>query len=111
MQQRKGVIDAGDLSQGLPLELSGATLRVPVPPGTFVKTAGGKALGDLVAPGQELLVASGGEGGPCIIGAPRGRVARRKAAGAGSAKNGEAEGEREEKPLHLVPRSLAASAR
>lgn len=100
--ERKGSADAGDeLSQGSPLQLNGATLRVSVPPGTFVKTAGGKSLGDLVTPGQQLLVASGGEGGPCIVGAPRGRVARRKAASAGGARNGEAEGER-----HRIPSSV-----
>jgi GTPase involved in cell partitioning and DNA repair len=101
--ERKGDTDAGDaLSQGSPLDLSGATLRVSVPPGTFVKTAGGRALGDLVTPGQELLVASGGEGGPCIVGAARGRVAKRKAADASRGKNGEAEGERS-RALPLVP--------
>ena len=45
----------------------GLTLRVPVPPGTFVRTSGGKVLDDLVAPGQELRVAAGGEGGPCVL--------------------------------------------
>ena len=45
----------------------GAPLRVPVPPGTFVRTKSGRVLGDLVAPGEELIVASGGEGGPCIL--------------------------------------------
>ena len=44
-----------------------APLRVPVPPGTFVRTKSGKVLGDLVRPGEELCVAAGGEGGPCIL--------------------------------------------
>lgn len=47
----------------------GLDLRVPVPPGTFVRTKkGGRVLGDLVAPGQELIVAKGGTGGPCVLG-------------------------------------------
>ena len=37
----------------------GAALRVPVPPGTFVRTKSGKVLGDLVRPGEELTVAMG----------------------------------------------------
>ena len=45
----------------------GAHLRVPVPPGTFVRTSSGRVLGDLIAAGQELRVAAGGEGGPCIL--------------------------------------------
>jgi GTPase involved in cell partitioning and DNA repair len=39
-------------------------LRIPVPPGTVVRRKRGKVLlGDLVRPGQTLLVASGGRGG------------------------------------------------
>ena len=39
-------------------------LRIPVPPGTVVRRKRGKVLlGDLVAPGQQLRVASGGRGG------------------------------------------------
>lgn len=45
----------------------GEVLRIPVPPGTFVRTKSGKVLGDLVAPRQELIVAVGGEGGPCVL--------------------------------------------
>ena len=45
----------------------GEPLRVPVPPGTFVRTTSGRVLGDLVAPGAELRVAVGGEGGPCVL--------------------------------------------
>ena len=45
----------------------GEVLRVPVPPGTFVRTKNGRVLGDLVAPRQELVVAAGGEGGPCVL--------------------------------------------
>ena len=46
---------------------NGEHLRVPVPAGTFVRTKGGRVLGDLVRPGQELRVACGGEGGPCML--------------------------------------------
>lgn len=66
-------------SPDLPTSLSnvrlrdGPPLRVPVPPGTFVRTKSGKVLGDLVRPGEELCVASGGEGGPCVLNeAPQG---------------------------------------
>lgn len=45
----------------------GETLRVPVPPGTFVRTKNGRVLGDLVRPGEELCVVRGGEGGPCVL--------------------------------------------
>ncbi len=38
-------------------------LVLPVPPGTVVKTASGRALADLVEPGTELVVARGGRGG------------------------------------------------
>lgn len=81
------------MESGVPMDLSGSTLRVAVPPGTFVKTAGGKALADLVRPGQEVSVATGGDGGPCIVGAARGRGAKAKNARRGKAKKGEAEGD------------------
>jgi GTP-binding protein len=43
---------------------SGADLVLPVPPGTIVYDAEtGAVLGDLVEPGQRLLVAAGGRGG------------------------------------------------
>lgn len=43
---------------------SGADLGVPVPPGTRVFAAEtGELVGDLVTPGERLLVAAGGEGG------------------------------------------------
>jgi len=42
-------------------------LVIPVPPGTFVRTKGGKVLGDLVSPRQRLVVAEGGGGGPCVL--------------------------------------------
>jgi len=43
---------------------SGADLLIPVPPGTIVfRQADGEVLGDLVDPGQRLVIASGGRGG------------------------------------------------
>jgi GTP-binding protein len=43
---------------------AGASMRVPVPPGTVVYDANtGDLLGDLTEPGQELVVAQGGRGG------------------------------------------------
>lgn len=43
---------------------AGPDLRVPVPPGTVVYDAdSGELLGDLTAPGHELVVARGGRGG------------------------------------------------
>lgn len=42
----------------------GEDLRLPVPPGTLVRDAeSGELLGDLMRPGQELLVVRGGRGG------------------------------------------------
>lgn len=43
-------------------------LVIGVPAGTFVRTKAGKPLGDLVTPGQRLVVAEGGAGGPCVLG-------------------------------------------
>jgi GTP-binding protein len=42
---------------------AGASLRVPVPVGTVVKTESGETIADLAAPGEELLAARGGAGG------------------------------------------------
>jgi GTPase len=58
---------ADDGRKGGPNNMSGRyakELRVPVPPGTLVyKADTGELLGDLVEPGQRLLVAKGGRGG------------------------------------------------
>jgi len=54
-------------TEGAAPPLDARELLVPVPPGTFVRTAGGRVLGDLVAPGQRLVVATGGAGGPCVL--------------------------------------------
>jgi len=43
---------------------SGATLRIPVPPGTVVRDMeSGMVIADLTEPGQEVVVARGGRGG------------------------------------------------
>jgi len=43
---------------------SGATLRIPVPPGTVVRDLeSGMVIADLTEPGQEVVVARGGRGG------------------------------------------------
>ena len=55
-------------------------LRIPVPPGTVVRRKRGAILlGDLVRPGQQLLVAAGGKGGPGV---------RPPSAGGGAASGG-----------------------
>lgn len=41
--------------------------RIGVPPGTVVKTQQGRFLADLVSPGDEVVVARGGEGGLCFF--------------------------------------------
>lgn len=38
-------------------------VRIPVPPGTLIRSEDGAILGDLVEPGQELTVCRGGRGG------------------------------------------------
>ena len=56
----RGVRGSGKNQQGA----AGDDLLVPVPPGTMVYEAdGGELLADLVADGQQLLVARGGRGG------------------------------------------------
>ena len=58
---------AQDGGKGGPDNMSGRggkDLIIPVPPGTLVYNEdGGELMGDLVAPGQRLLVAKGGRGG------------------------------------------------
>ncbi|MGD2162467.1 MAG: GTPase ObgE [Anaerolineales bacterium] len=38
-------------------------VRIPVPPGTIIRSEGGAIIGDLVQPDQELIVCQGGRGG------------------------------------------------
>ncbi|CAL4927854.1 unnamed protein product [Urochloa decumbens] len=56
---------------------AGETLRIPVPVGTVVKRKKGAVLADLTHPGDEVLVARGGQGGISLIDVPE--YKRRKA--------------------------------
>ncbi|CAN1127118.1 Probable GTP-binding protein OBGC2 [Linum perenne] len=53
--------------------LASPSLRIPVPLGTVVKHKRGKLLADLTYPGQEILVARGGQGGISLLDAPEHR--------------------------------------
>ncbi|KAK4860044.1 hypothetical protein QYF36_016281 [Acer negundo] len=69
--KRGGNVDSmGVLSSLLRNGLASPTLRVPVPVGTVVKHKRGKLLADLAQPGQEVLVARGGQGGISLLGVP-----------------------------------------
>eukprot|EP00899_Mesostigma_viride_P016424 jgi/Mesvir1/24783/Mv22036-RA.2 len=52
--------------------------RVPVPPGTIVKTKRGRLLADLTEPGMEVVAAKGGMGGISTVSLSKGAAARRK---------------------------------
>ncbi|KAL6894265.1 hypothetical protein ACP4OV_008363 [Aristida adscensionis] len=67
----------GTLSSRMHSGFAGETLRIPVPVGTVVKRRKGTVLADLAHPGDEVLVARGGQGGISLIDAPEYR--RRKA--------------------------------
>jgi GTP-binding protein len=55
---------SGQAGQGSHRNGAGAAdLIVPVPPGTVVQTPEGEVIADLVAPGQQYLLAAGGHGG------------------------------------------------
>ncbi|OIW03515.1 hypothetical protein TanjilG_31028 [Lupinus angustifolius] len=51
--------------------LAAPTLRIPVPVGTVVKSKRGKMLADLAQPGDEFLVARGGQGGISLLQTPQ----------------------------------------
>ena len=68
-------------------------LRIGVPPGTFVRTKSGRVLGDLVRPGEELCVAVGGEGGPCVLNEDKQKRIGGKAGGGRRANDPDAEAE------------------
>ncbi|XP_038900001.1 probable GTP-binding protein OBGC2 [Benincasa hispida] len=75
--KRGGNVDAmGVLTSQLHNGFAAPTLRIPVPIGTVVKRKRGKLLADLVHPGDEILVARGGQGGISLIDTPESR--RRK---------------------------------
>ncbi|XP_009598033.1 probable GTP-binding protein OBGC2 [Nicotiana tomentosiformis] len=69
--KRGGNVDAmGVLTSYLQNGLAAPTLRIPVPLGTVVKHKRGKFLADLANPGDEVLVARGGQGGISLLEVP-----------------------------------------
>ncbi|CAA0843426.1 GTP-binding protein OBGC- chloroplastic [Striga hermonthica] len=69
--KRGGNVDAmGILSSQVHNGLAGPTLRIPVPLGTVVKHKRGKLLADLARPGDEVVVARGGQGGISLLEMP-----------------------------------------
>ncbi|KAG6785728.1 hypothetical protein POTOM_007309 [Populus tomentosa] len=75
--KRGGNVDAmGVLTSQLHNGLAAPTLRIPVPVGTVVKRKRGMLLADLAQPGDEILVARGGQGGISLIEAPEHRKKR-----------------------------------
>ncbi|KAJ6835451.1 putative GTP-binding protein OBGC2 [Iris pallida] len=69
--KRGGNVDAmGTLSSQLHDGFAGAPLRIPVPVGTVVKRKRGTFLADLAHPGDEILVARGGQGGISLLEMP-----------------------------------------
>ncbi|KAJ8772590.1 hypothetical protein K2173_027767 [Erythroxylum novogranatense] len=72
--KRGGNVDAmGVLTSRLGDGSMAPTLRIPVPVGTVVKRKRGKLLADLTLPGDEVLVARGGQGGISLLEAPEHR--------------------------------------
>nr|GMC52249.1 probable GTP-binding protein OBGC2 [Ipomoea batatas] len=69
--KRGGNVDSmGMLTSQVHDGLAAPTLRIPVPVGTVVKHKRGKLLADLACPGQEILVARGGQGGISLLEIP-----------------------------------------
>ncbi|KAF8410534.1 hypothetical protein HHK36_003065 [Tetracentron sinense] len=69
--KRGGNVDAmGVLTSQLRDGFATPTLRIPVPVGTVVKRKRGKFLADLARPGDEILVARGGQGGISLLEMP-----------------------------------------
>ncbi|KAI3464900.1 hypothetical protein Pfo_021563 [Paulownia fortunei] len=72
--KRGGNVDAmGVLSSQLHNGLAAPALRIPVPLGTVVKQKRGKLLADLARPGDEVIVARGGQGGISLLEMPEHR--------------------------------------
>ncbi|KAJ0087372.1 hypothetical protein Patl1_09224 [Pistacia atlantica] len=67
------VASMGVLSSQLHDGLAAPALRIPVPVGTVVKHKRGKLLADLAHPGDEVLVARGGQGGISLLEMPEHR--------------------------------------
>ncbi|KAH9603540.1 hypothetical protein KSS87_006050 [Heliosperma pusillum] len=69
--KRGGTVGSmGVLSPRLRDGSAAPTLRIPVPVGTVVKRKRGKLLADLANPGEEVLVARGGQGGISLLEIP-----------------------------------------
>ncbi|KAL5705619.1 hypothetical protein ACHQM5_023901 [Ranunculus cassubicifolius] len=69
--KRGGNVDAmGVLSSQMRDGFAGPTLRIPVPVGTVVKRKRGTLLKDLACPGDEVMVARGGQGGISLLEMP-----------------------------------------
>ncbi|RWR72967.1 GTP binding domain-containing protein [Cinnamomum micranthum f. kanehirae] len=72
--KRGGNVDAmGVLTSQMHDGFASPTLRIPVPVGTVVKRKRGKFLADLARPGDEILVARGGQGGISLLEMPEHR--------------------------------------
>ncbi|KAF8022775.1 hypothetical protein BT93_F0324 [Corymbia citriodora subsp. variegata] len=72
--KRGGNVDAmGVLTSQLHNGFAAPTLRILVPVGTVVKRKRGKLLADLANPGDEVLVARGGQGGISLLEMPEHR--------------------------------------
>ncbi|KAK2398212.1 hypothetical protein P8452_05832 [Trifolium repens] len=70
--KRGGNVDAvGVFTSYLRNGISAPTVRIPVPLGTVVKSKRGKMLADLARPGDEVLVARGGQGGISLLEMPK----------------------------------------
>ncbi|KAJ3669873.1 hypothetical protein LUZ60_010197 [Juncus effusus] len=75
--KRGGNVDAmGELNSRISDGFPAPVLRIPVPVGTVVKRKKGKVIADLARPGDEILVARGGQGGISLLEMPEGQ--RRK---------------------------------
>ncbi|KMZ72865.1 GTPase obg [Zostera marina] len=72
--KRGGHVDAmGVLSSQIHDGFPGPVLRIPVPLGTVVKRKRGGFIADLVRPGDQILVARGGQGGISLLEIPEHR--------------------------------------
>ncbi|KAI6688291.1 hypothetical protein NL676_025119 [Syzygium grande] len=72
--KRGGNVDAmGVLTSQLHNGFAAPALRIPVPVGTVVKRKRGKLLADLANPGDEVLIARGGQGGISLLEIPEHR--------------------------------------
>ncbi|XP_012570838.1 probable GTP-binding protein OBGC2 [Cicer arietinum] len=75
--KRGGNVDAvGVFTSYLRNGISAPIVRIPVPLGTVVKSKRGKMLADLARPGDEVLVARGGQGGISLLEMPRDKKKR-----------------------------------